>query len=631
MMKIKFNTLLVALISFFTLASCHDDLNQTPIDPDSTTEEDVFANASQAKGALAKLYASLALTGQQGPAGQPDISGIDEGFSQYSRMLFNLNELTTDQAIVGWGDPGLPDLHGLSWSAGNDFTEAMYYRLAQEVSFTNSFISNAELLADEEVNQFIAEARFLRAFAYYNLMDLYGNVPLTTEISTDLPQQASREEIFNFVEEELLEIQDQLAEGGANEYGRVDRVAAWALLSKLYLNAESFIGTPRYNDAVTYSEKAINSSYSINTTDANGNGSAYDELFLADNNTNGAQKEFIFTLNFDGIQSQTFGGTTFLVHAAVGGTMNPAEFGINGGWAGNRTTKAFVNKFVKTNTELNANIGPVSDWGIIGDSTPNGWADPDTDMYESATNVFKIYTELTEGELKFRKNDDWAENFGGENGNLVSDGDNIAVETTGRVVITLNLNDNTYAIQSIYESLPDARAMFYADGQTLEINDVATFEEGLTVTKFRNIDSNGNPGSDSTGDFVDTDLPIIRLAEMYLNYAEATLRGGGGNASRAVNLINELRERAYGNNSANITSGDLDLQFVLDERSRELYWEGQRRTDLIRYEQFTTNQYLWPFKGGVKDGVSAPTYRRLFPIPNDLLTINPNLTQNDGY
>lgn len=615
----------------FTLTSCHDDLNQTPIDPDSRTEEDVFANANQAKGALAKLYASLALTGQQGPAGQPDISGIDEGFSQFSRMLFSLNELTTDQAIVGWGDPGLPDLHGLSWSAGNDFTEAMYYRLAQEVSFTNSFISNAELLADEEVNTFIAEARFLRAFAYYNLMDLYGNVPLTTEISTDLPQQASREEIFNFVEEELLEIQNQLAESGSNEYGRVDRVAAWALLSRLYLNAESFIGTPRYNDAVTYSDKVINSTYSINTTDANGNGSAYDELFLADNNTNGAQKEFIFTLNFDGLQSQTYGGTSFLVHAAVGGTMNPAEFGINGGWAGNRTTKSFVNKFVKTNAELNASIGPVSDWGIIGNATPNGWNEPDTDMYEASPNVFKIFTELTEGELKFRKNDDWSVSFGGENGNLIPDGDNIVVETTGRVVITLNLNNNTYTIQSIYESLPDARAMFYTDGQTLEINDVATFEEGFTITKFKNIDSNGNPGSDSTGDFVDTDLPIIRLAEIYLNYAEATLRGGGGNTSKAVNLINELRERAYGNNSANITSGDLDLQFVLDERSRELYWEGLRRTDLIRYGQFTTNEYLWPFKGGVKDGVSAPAYRRLFPIPNDLLTINPNLTQNEGY
>ena len=219
--------LMFAVVSF--LVSCHNDLDQLPIDPDSFTEQDVFANATEAKGALAKLYASLALTGQQGPAGQPDIADIDEGFSQYSRMLFNLNELTTDHAVVSWGDPGLPDLHGMFWSGSNDFTEAMYNRLAQEVSFCNSFISNASSITDDVVQTYIAEARFLRAYAYYNLVDLYANVPLTTEISTELPMQSNRSEIFTFIETELLEIQDILVASGSNEYGRVDKVAAWSL------------------------------------------------------------------------------------------------------------------------------------------------------------------------------------------------------------------------------------------------------------------------------------------------------------------------------------------------------------------------------------------------------------------
>ena len=131
------------ILSISIVVSCHDDLNQSPIDPDSFTEENVFASVNEAKGALAKLYASLALTGQNGPAGNADIADIDEGFSQFSRMLFNLNEITTDHAVVGWGDPGLPDLHGMYWSSSNDFTEAMYYRLAQAVSFSNSFIKNA--------------------------------------------------------------------------------------------------------------------------------------------------------------------------------------------------------------------------------------------------------------------------------------------------------------------------------------------------------------------------------------------------------------------------------------------------------------------------------------------------------
>lgn len=541
-MKIKNIKKLVLLIPAFILVSCHDDLDQYPIDPDSFTENDVFVNADEAKGALAKLYASLALTGQDGPAGDPDISGIDEGTSQYTRMLFSLNELTTDHAVVGWGDPGLPNLHEMSWGASNDFTGAMYYRLAQEVSFCNSFIANAEALNDDpEVQAYIAEARFLRAFAYYNLMDFYGDVPLVTAVSTDLPEQNSRQEIFEFVESELLEIQDLLKESGANEYGRVDRVAAWAMLSKMYLNADTWIGSDRYSDAITYSSKAINSSYSINTNDANNNGSAYDELFLADNDSNGAQNEFIFALNFDGIQSRTYGGTTFLIHAAIGGSMEASDFGVNGGWGGLRTTSALVSNFDDAVTSSDDDGNPV----------------------------------------------EWE----------------------------------------------DGRAMFHTDGQSYEINVIAnTFTDGYAVTKFKNVDSNGNAGSDEGGDFTDTDLPVIRLAEMYLNYAEAVLRGGsGGDIGTASTYINELRERAYGDDSGNIAAGDVDLDFIKAERSRELYWEGQRRTDLIRFNDFVTGNYLWPFKGGSKNGTAVDEFRRLFPLPANIISINPNLTQNPGY
>ena len=530
----------IAAVSFLTI-SCHDDLDQLPIDPDSFTEENVFADINTAKGALAKLYSSLALTGQQGPAGQPDISGIDEGFSQYSRMLYNLNELTTDHAVVGWGDPGLPDLHNMSWSSSNDFTEALYSRLAQEVSFCNSFIANAANLTDAEAATFIAEARFLRAFAYYNLIDLYANVPLTTIVSVELPQQSTREELFNFVESELIAIGTLLKESGSNEYGRVDKVAAWALLSRLYLNANSWIGQDKYSECITYSTQVMNSSYTINTTDANGNGSAYDELFLADNNTNGAQNEFIFALNFDGLQSQTYGGTTFLVHASIGGDMDAANFGVNGGWAGLRTTKSFVDKFSSSIT------------GTDGDGFPINWS--------------------------------------------------------------------------------DKRAMFHTDGQNYNINTISnTFEDGYAVAKFKNINSDGSAGNDSGGDFVDSDLPLIRLAEIYLNYAEASVRGGiGGDTNIATTKINELRSRAYGDNSGAITVADLTLEFILDERSRELYWEGTRRTDLVRFNQFTTGTYLWPFKGGSSTGVGVDTYRNIFPLPANILTINPNLTQNTGY
>ena len=615
------------ILSLSIVVSCHDDLNQSPIDPDSFTEENVFASVNEAKGALAKLYASLALTGQNGPAGSPDIADIDEGFSQFSRMLFNLNEITTDHAVVGWGDPGLPDLHGMYWSSSNDFTEAMYYRLAQAVSFSNSFIKNASELSGDEVSVFVAEARFLRAYAYYNLLDLYGNVPLTTEISTELPTQSNRTELFNFIESELMDIESTLL--ASNEYGRVDNIAAHALLSRLYLNAEAWTGQDRYADCVTYSQNVINSGYTLNMNDANGNGTAYDELFLADNDVNGAQNEFIFALNFDGMQSQTWGGTTFLVHAAIGGTMNPAEFGVNGGWGGLRTTKNLVNQFAVDLDVLNTSLGAQSDWGLVGSATPNGWNGPDVEMYQTGPQEFSIYAELGSGELKFRFNEDWGNNFGdnGNDGTLESGGANIPI-SVGTYFIVMDLGAGTYTI-SPFSS--DKRGMFHSDGQNLEIESIPPFEDGYAVTKWKNVDSNGNQGSDSAGNFVDTDIPLIRLAEIYLNYAEATLRGGGGDTNTAVSLINQIRERGFGGSSGTISSGDLTLDFILDERSRELYWEGLRRTDLIRYNRFTSSSYLWPFKGNEATGVGVDEYRNLFPLPANVVAINSNLTQNEGY
>ena len=625
-MKNIFKSLLY-ILSLSIVVSCHDDLNQSPIDPDSFTEENVFASVNEAKGALAKLYASLALTGQNGPAGSPDIADIDEGFSQFSRMLFNLNEITTDHAVVGWGDPGLPDLHGMYWSSSNDFTEAMYYRLAQAVSFSNSFIKNASELSGDEVSVFVAEARFLRAFAYYNLLDLYGNVPLTTEISTELPTQSNRTELFNFIESELMEIESILL--ASNEYGRVDNIAAHALLSRLYLNAEVWTGQDRYADCITYSQNVINSGYSLNMNDANGNGTAYDELFMADNDVNGAQNEFIFTLNFDGMQSQTYGGTTFLVHAAIGGSMNPGNFGVNGGWGGLRTTKNLVNQFTVDLDALNSSLGSQSDWGLVGSATPNGWNGPDVEMYQTGPQEFSIYTELVSGELKFRFNEDWGNNFGdnGNDGTLEAGGANIPI-SAGTYFIVMDFGSGSYTI-SPFSS--DKRGMFYSDGQNLEIESIPPFEDGYAVTKWTNIDSNGNQGSDSSGDFVDTDIPLIRLAEIYLNYAEATLRGGGGDTNTAVSLINQIRERGFGGSSGAISSGDLTLDFILDERSRELYWEGLRRTDLIRYNRFTSSSYLWPFKGNEPTGVGVDEYRNLFPLPANVVAINSNLTQNEGY
>ena len=529
------------VILALSLSACMKDLDQEPIDPDSFTEKDVFKNATEAKGALAKIYASLSLTGQKGPSGDGDIAGADEGSTGYTRMQFYLQVASTDEAIIRWSDAGVPDFHNMSWTPANTFNNAYYNRLGQQIAFANSFIDNAQALAsDPEVAYYIAEARFIRAYAYYNVIDAFGKAPLVTSSKADLkPAQNTRAELFNFVESELKDLEGKLKAARANEYGRVDVVAAQALLARLYLNAKVYIGQDKYTDCITYAKKVIASSYSLNTTDANNNGTAYDELFLADNNSNGAQNEFIFLASFDGLNTKTYGGTAFIIHGATGGNMNASSLGINDGWSGLTAPKEFVNKF-----EVSARNG---------NNEPTAWK--------------------------------------------------------------------------------DKRAMFYTDGQTYENTDLKDFtKSGYAITKFKNITSTGATGKDPEKKFPDTDLPLIRLAEVYLTYAEAVLRGGtGGDRATALGYINQLRSRAYGNASGNIADSNLTLDFILDERARELYWEGLRRTDLIRYGKFTGGAYLWSFKGGAASGVAVPDYRNLYPIPQDARTANDNLTQNTGY
>jgi starch-binding outer membrane protein, SusD/RagB family len=513
---------MLALTLTFTFTSCMKDLNQKPYNEISS--ETIFADAKNYKNVLAKLYAGLALTGQQGPDGKPDVAGIDEGYSSYLRCMWKMQELPTDEAICGWGDPGLPALTYGTWSASNEWVTAMYYRAFYQITLCNTFIremSDENLTrrgiagADAEAARgYRAEARFLRALSYYHALDFFRSVPFVTEKSaqSELPKQATPSEIFTYIETELKDIENTLLAPRSNEYGRADQAAAWMLLSKLYLNANVYVGTSRATDALTYSKKVIEAGYDL--------APKYGHNFLADNHTS---KELIFTSNFDGAQSRSYGGTTLICHAAIGGSMNPAAFGVGGGWGGFRTKKPLVDKF----------------------------------------------TDIT--------------------------------------------------------GATDSRAMFYSTGQTIDNENFGKFESGYAITKWRNVTKTGQAGKDNV--FVDIDYPIFRLADAYLMYAEANLRGGGGSSAEAVQYINMLRKRAYGNETGNISTADLTLDFILDERAREMYWEGCRRTDLVRFGKFTGNSYNWPWKGGLLEGTSLQPYRAVYPIPSQDLAANPNLKQ----
>lgn len=526
------NTLKITVLALVlaTASSCMKDLDRQPFY--DVTSASVYADPANYKNVLAKIYAVLAVSGQQGPSGKPDISGIDEGFSNYLRQYWKAQELTTNEAVIGWNDGSLPDYHNMNWSSGNEFITAMYNRIFYLVTASNEFIretTDAKLSsrgvsgqAAADAKTFRAEARFLRALAYSHAIDMFGNVPFVTEadaVGSFQPKQTTRAELFTYVENELKAIENELAAPKAAEYGRADRAAAWALLAKLYLNAQVYTGTARWTEAITYANKVISSgAYSLEAD--------YNKLFLADNHTS---KEIILPVTFDGTRTKTWGGMTFLVHAPVGGKMSPADFGINGGWAGLRTTKGLVNLF------------------------------PDP---------------------------------------------------SGKT---------------------DRRAMFFTDGQNLEIDEVLNkFDNGYAITKYKNVTSAGQKGSDVEGNFPDTDFPLIRLAEVYLTYSEAVLRGGtGGDATTALNYVNLLRQRAYKGTTGNLSSLTLDV--VLAERGRELYWEGHRRTDLIRFSRFVEGTYLWPWKGGIKAGKGVEAFRTLFPIPAADLIANPNLKQNPGY
>lgn len=543
-------TSLAAASLLAVASSCNLDLSDVKPAYDPTSDV-VYKDAAGYKNQLAKVYASFALTGSQGPAGNGDIKGIDEGTSDYIRQYWSAQELTTDEAVIAWGDPGVQDWHNFAWTSSGVLIRGLYSRLLYTVTLANSYLqqSTNDMLASRGIStadqtniaNYRAEARFLRALAYYHALDLYGNVPFADETfvigGTALPTRISRADLYKYLESELLAISaDGVMKGPrTNEYGRADQAAAWALLAKMYLNAATYTGTANYAGAATYAKKVIDAGYSLYPNATSGSRlqrNGYARQFLADNNVN--NPEIIFPIVYDGKQTQSYGGTTFLTHAAVSvsadANWSPVPYGIGGGWGGTRTTSRLFQQFADT--------------------------------------------------------------------------------------------------------AADERGSFHVAGQTLNIVTQTDFQYGFVPFKWRNVTAAGQAGSDVT--FPDTDFPMLRLADMYLTYAEASARSG--NAAAGLQYVNAVRNRAFhgqpGGTAGAVAATDLtanNYQFFLDERSRELQWEATRRTDLIRFGKFTGGTYLWPWKGGVANGTSVDDHYQLFPIPSSELSINSNLTQNPGY
>lgn len=562
----KFNIIApaAALLLSASLSSCMDDLNKGNIDPTVDANPNIT-------GLYSKCYAGLIMEGNDGNA---DFSIDDAGKSCLLRNLFNFNEVPTDEAACWWSDGGIEDATKNKFESGNATLKNLYYRLMSNISYENHFLS---LDAAQEDKTKYAEVRVLRAYSYFLMLDFFGDPTFIDKISPETPRQAhsynskfeegktytraellqlGREFLFNWVESELLTAEPDLLEAKPEtdtdpDYGRVDKGTCWLLLSRLYLNAGTYLNNDGQNNqywdkALEYAERVINSDYKLfddskmsNEAKANGY-KPYDLLFMGDNGSNGASCEALLPLMQDGDKTQGHGGSTFFVGALWGDTMQTVtdkDAATTAKWSGMRVRPQFVEKF---------------------------FTDPKVVVNKSASEIR-----------------------------------------------AMNVDD---------------RAILWGKDRTLEIGANDKFVNGIATPKWNNNYSNGGTPHDSYN--VDIDFFLFRVAEAYLNAAEAEMHLNGESSAKAKKYIDALRNRAHAGVRASYTLND-----VLDERARELYCEGLRRTDLIRFNQFGGSQatYNWELKGGSTNGTTFAKTYNVYPLPSSEVLSNKNLTQIDGY
>ena len=365
----------VSYLAFaLSVLSCTNDLNTVPKDDDQFLSDAFFSTEASYKQGLAGVYGNLSLTGTTG-ATSSNISGIDAGTSQYGRCLWYMQDLSTDEVIWSYeNDPGTADIQRTNWTSSNPIFRGMYGRAMFQVALVNEYLrqtSDAKLDArgvsaatKADVQKYRAEVKVIRALAYYHIMDMFGKAAFVTEndpVGDFKGPQYDREQLFTFIETELkaLEIDSNLADARANEFGRADKGLAWMILSKMYLNSESYFGTAKYTECITYANKIIGAGYQLATN--------YQHNFMADSNTNSAKNEIIFPLQSDGRTTQNYGPTTVIINGEVGSIEgNGATLGV-GGWGGAlRVRKQFGEKFADASfandarkTLITANRNPI--------------------------------------------------------------------------------------------------------------------------------------------------------------------------------------------------------------------------------------------------------------------------------
>ena len=684
-----------------TLSSCLGDLDLKPIDDNVIQLSDFKDNPQYYTQLLAKVYAGLAVSGQEGPAGNPDIQGFDEGQAQYLRAYWNLQELPTDEAVLGWNDAGLPELSMSTWSAANGFVYVMYSRVFFQIALCNDFLRNTTptaLAANDvpedvaaQIQTYRAEARVLRALSYWHAIDLFGAVSFVTEENKimEAPKQKSRAEIYQFILDELNAVEESIPL--QPQYGRVGRDAVNMIRAKLYLNAAVYTGTPQYGLCAAECEKII---ARHNTGTNHGLAETYKYLFGGDNDRyarGGNESEILMTVPFDSDSIRSYGGTMYLTVGSYGGKISARNYGVNDAWAGPRSIDLFgavsfvteENKIMEAPKqksraeiyqfildELNAveeSIPLQPQYGRVGRDAVNmiraklylnAAVYTGTPQYGlCAAECEKIIARHNTG-----TNHGLAETykylFGGDNDRYARGGNESEILMTvpfdsdsirsygGTMYLTVGsyggkISARNYGVNDAWAgprststlvlsfSPQDERYAFFSEGASINNTNLSTYQDGYSVVKFTNLlSTDWDNAAGRAESYPDTDFPLFRLADVYLMYAECAYRGAADRETGRT-YMNYLRDRAGMPQYDSVN--DITLDEILQERMRELYWEGHRRTDLIRFEKFTSGNYLWPWKGGVYAGKSLDTKYNLYPIPAKEIAANPGIQQNYGY
>jgi len=526
--------------------SCVNDLDTLPLNETDKTAAQAYATLEDFESGLAYVYGSYVLVSQNDP-GNSDIAVSDAGQSELCRQYLNLQEMSADGLKCTWGDSYITDTQNATWTAqGNSAITAVYTRGMMAVTRANEFLNQASGSSIEGVQALCAEARFVRAYSYWMLMDLFGNPPfaLPENIGGEMPKQIGRAALFEWIDSELTELYSLLP--ATNTYPRVGRGAAKALQARLYLNAEVYTGKAMWSEAKAAAEEVIkNGGYALCPN--------FEELFLQDNGENpDAQKELIFAVPYDRDYTQSWGGTTALVSASMDDANSNAVAEYLGYPLGSQLNIERWNGYHVPSEYVELNFG--IKWNAATDNMPLGY----------------------------------------------------------------------------FPEQADRRAFLSNVGCKKEYDPTST-SSGWHCWKYSSRDSKGTlySNGDNYSKFSSIDFPMIRLAEMYLIYAEAECRMNGtlNVSSEAGQYIKALRDRAKVD-----TPSGIELDDILAERGAELMWEGHRRTDLIRYGYYTSMSFPWPYKGGIANGkTSLPAYRTVFPLLYSDLTQNPNLKQNTGY